>query len=1830
MKKTLFKKGLSVILALAIVILQVPTQVFAQNTLTFDEVHNDKEIISKVYKFNGEEKCITAVVNKDEGYSYLTGDIVMFSGSSNSNSIYGEYICKNIDGMLKLELVIEDITVFSEGNVETSEFGLFITSSNKTLYRFNNLEYGNLEYIDDNIKKAEGKFYINSSDCIVSSVTGENIVDNVADYSIIDNYILKVEYLDDTIDYIKIYDDTLMQSLNYNYTSNYESILTTYQVADNHCGFFYNNSIYTSYIAYANTGAAIYSSLEESITNSIVNLINGTDYDYCRLFGDKVELRLIKQPNQSTYSRLEVISLDNTKVEYKEDEIVTDYGSVAIKGLTKEHLHDNSEDVIIHGDNTNIHSDDMYTVLKQYINGGFKQHLYNLMGKFDIYTPDYNSDSPKFTYTLKDTQQLEFMLTVKSYSGDLYNTIISLDFSNNTLNYVDNNGVSGTRNLNYYDSTEYETGKNYTNYSSYNLNNLIDDLYSVYMSVEIGFKIYEGTNDLVVEIKDYDAFQVNAIGTLKKAHKEELRPIIYQEDNKGLFIIEEIKSTDFIISGLFETETVNKQAELNLNSIKDIKYSENDYLIDSSLNLYNVDTITYEGTSFIETVLTKVESDVLKTGINGYYIKSDGALYKDGVIEQSNIDNIFGNIIKKESKLYNIKDNSEFKKFRATDFNVSMKHLSPYGDYSTATITISKDTEIEKIIAPDGTEITDDTYMYEVYEDGIYLFRIYNTYGEEFIEHYEIQGLGGNNILYVPEIAVADNHIFITNIENNITIKYSKDRQNWLQYDADKGIKYANTEMYIQAFENSIGGSILSVKIDSNSKAVIENLTVTNVTKDMFKGYGYLYNGVPYIFDFDANGNITSTTLTRLSDGYNEMAIWGDYRFDYNYYDYTVDYIASKYHSNGVEGYGSGSEKGITIQRIFCSDKLIEDNEIENPVAMFFDSIYTYIVGAKGDVVKAQDKDALINGSGMTSCYAWSEEWLGKAVSYDEYTGKIVLEDGTVINTCYNEKLGVPLSDLKFYTQEDVDNNYDGTPESLTDLTPVNVSIAAQRVVYDGYIAMDTDEVIWIYNNEINAMVSCGTMALDKYSVDVTVDYTNWTNEGVKIYFEKSDTSNAIIKEDISSLDTLWMGYDSSYLDRTNLHVEDDNSVFQIMVDIDDGTLYEYFSLHVGYLDEQDNIVNITPTKMTNTVTGVEYTNIDNSTTFESHSNYYSDKYIVEYTLSSNDYYLYVEDSENVYTNGITLNNESIDIDAFIQAPYELYDEDSNLIPIKYERDGLYSAVLNINGTYYIDIYNLYIDGDYPDFYINMQDSYCAEYLDTTSFKLINIDTVNPSIKYEYSTTGDFKFSGEDNIGIGEDSNSAVSGIDKLFWSEDGIDFEELTNGSTIQYIGNQNTTLLNNDTVTTNSETIHLYTIDKAGNPSTVETFNIGLEVYKKINYENGKTTLDFWGDTDTDWSDTDYSYSYTINNIENTGHKVAVTEDTEVIIKVIKDSEPDIIKKETLLLKVCNNGKPVISAVPNENKASIELGDIQNGSFKELWVKVDNGEFIKYTTPEVTTELLSLGNHTVQAYQVATIENTDIIGDISSQQLKFTGDNKINVDIQYYNGKTVVKFWSNDDINNSEFNYSYEINGNISNGYELELTEDCQVTLKSSKDNYKSAENIINIKVVYTETPKISEIINNDDVKVSIGSIENAQLKTLSIKVDDSSYFDYTVAEKIIQDLTVGKHIVKANQTVETVIDGQTVTITSDEIVKEVTVEKIDEPTPTPPDDEDETTPPDDEDETTPPDDEDETTPEDKPLPGPETGDNTNIEFWIILAIISLTTIIVCIASKNKQIVR
>ena len=274
---------------------------------------------------------------------------------------------------------------------------------------------------------------------------------------------------------------------------------------------------------------------------------------------------------------------------------------------------------------------------------------------------------------------------------------------------------------------------------------------------------------------------------------------------------------------------------------------------------------------------------------------------------------------------------------------------------------------------------------------------------------------------------------------------------------------------------------------------------------------------------------------------------------------------------------------------------------------MFFDSIYTYIVGAKGDVVKAQDKDALVNGSGMTSCYAWSEEWLGKAISYDEYTGEIVLEDGTVINTCYKEKLGVPLSEVKFYTQEDVDNNYDGTPESLTDLTPVNVNIAAQRVVYDGYIVMDTDDVIWIYNNEINAMITCGTVALDKYSVDVTIDYTNWTNEEVKIYFEKSDTSNVIIKEDISSLDTIRAGYDSSYLDRTNLHVEDDNSVFQIMVDIYDGTIYEYFNLHVGYLDEQDNIVNITPTKMTNTVTGVEYTNIDNSTTFESHSNYYTD-----------------------------------------------------------------------------------------------------------------------------------------------------------------------------------------------------------------------------------------------------------------------------------------------------------------------------------------------------------------------------------------------------------------------------------------------------------------------------------------------------------------------------------------------------------------------------------------------------------------------------------------------
>ena len=150
------------------------------------------------------------------------------------------------------------------------------------------------------------------------------------------------------------------------------------------------------------------------------------------------------------------------------------------------------------------------------------------------------------------------------------------------------------------------------------------------------------------------------------------------------------------------------------------------------------------------------------------------------------------------------------------------------------------------------------------------------------------------------------------------------------------------------------------------------------------------------------------------------------------------------------------------------------------------------------------------------------------------------------------------------------------------------------------------------------------------------------------------------------------------------------------------------------------------------------------------------------------------------------------------------------------------------------------------------------------------------------------------------------------------------------------------------------------------------------------------------------------------------------------------------------------------------------------------------------------------------------------------------------YENGKTTLKFNLPENIDNRLAQYSYVINGEEKTGNEVTIEEDSDIKLKVTNTKEfmtYSFEKDITAKVVKVEKPEIEQI-DDETINIISGEITNDTLGKIYYSIDDEEIAEYTDTIK----LEPGTHIIKVYQT------SKDTNIKSEEVEKEITVEKKD----------------------------------------------------------------------------
>lgn len=164
-----------------------------------------------------------------------------------------------------------------------------------------------------------------------------------------------------------------------------------------------------------------------------------------------------------------------------------------------------------------------------------------------------------------------------------------------------------------------------------------------------------------------------------------------------------------------------------------------------------------------------------------------------------------------------------------------------------------------------------------------------------------------------------------------------------------------------------------------------------------------------------------------------------------------------------------------------------------------------------------------------------------------------------------------------------------------------------------------------------------------------------------------------------------------------------------------------------------------------------------------------------------------------------------------------------------------------------------------------------------------------------------------------------------------------------------------------------------------------------------------------------------------------------------------------------------------------------------------------------------------------------------------------ELHAAITYKNGETLLSFYANDDVNGTAFTYSFD----NKSGNKVITDKDIITEIKAIRNGYEEKSSTIDLKVIKTDTPIISDVYNTSEVDISVGNITNASLDKLFISIDNGDFKEYNVINGKVTlslDRTLD-HSISAMQTVSTNIDGEEINIESDIVKKDI--EKLEEQT-------------------------------------------------------------------------
>ena len=1179
---------------------------------------------------------------------------------------------------------------------------------------------------------------------------------------------------------------------------------------------------------------------------------------------------------------------------------------------------------------------------------------------------------------------------------------------------------------------------------------------------------------------------------------------------------------------LYKTSiTYSNFGTYTLNNRDSYEYYYNDYYYGLSSDNYFYKLFLVNNPSDFSPVLYSdlIASDIVKFNSKGYYLSKNGTLYNsENTVIANDVTNLSDNLYQVNDTWKYIDSDKEFKLNYATADNVNVKKV----DYSNASViyNFTFDENIDYLIAPDDSVIhSGDNYTF--YENGYYLFNVVNKYGDTFTKTVIITSIEVPvSSSFKPEIING----LIKFVDSNISVKYSYDRATWNDFPQD-GLQYTDEFYYKAINENNLSSATYKLTL-VDGKANIDFIDFESFNPNNFCGMGYIKNGNLYLLG-NSDWYVESDVIT--------ASVWSENI-------YTAISNSGKYSISSSGDY-------IHFDKVFKSNKLKYENKQESPVKVFINSMYAYLVGDTGSLVRAVQNESfdIEDRYGTFEGIDWKEEWLADDVSDYDNNGIIYTSNGKTYDLTLSDLVGRPVTDFKFYAQDENYNYYERT----------GVTISAFRPVEKGYAVLGSDNNVYVYDrNEVKGVETEGlfykTSLSDGYSFNYEISNTNWTNNSVDLILKTSDLSLKTYDdlnyydigisgisgyENYKSVDGIYSKSGEIFL--SNINLEQDSEI----------CFYRKF-WSSRYKTESVDIDSLS-LKIKNIDTGDEYTvsTVENLRTGESSdtavegskSNNYD---IIRYTFnlpagnynivytSGLDNVIVKSETEHYSINGVWYNF----IDNIATGDMFKVEDETTTYPVERIDLDTYKCTVPMNSSYKITLNK-----------VNLGMAYIEPDKAHELISIKNIDTVKPIIdKVDTLEDGSVEFTFKDVAGTGDNVKSAISGIKESYYSTNGTDFSKLT--GRLKY-SNNGVSPLADDIITVDKPTVFVYTVDNAGNKSQTYEVGIDLDITSSFIYENNKTTVDFYADSDSSWTDTKYSYNYTIDGITTDGHQIIALSDKTATLNSTKTTDTTISKSKNEDIKVVSVAKPTISNINDENKVTIAVGQIINADFDKLYIKIDDGSYTAYDSQSVTTDALAVGQHTIKAYVTAKREGQTITGEEESkvvQANEILSDIILYPSISYENGKTILDFYANDDTNKTEYTYSYVIDGNERSGHHIEVTEDSVVTIKAKKSGYRDASDIINLKVIKTDAPNIGDLVDNENVTVTRGSITNADFKKLSIKIDNGDYTDYDSADKILSLTTVGEHTIKTKQTVETIIDGQTITITSSDATKVVNVKR------------------------------------------------------------------------------